>query len=196
MEWTFWKLIFVKSTGNGASGYLKTMTTMDSKPIISLLMSKTRVFPIKQISIPRLELNVALLLTQLVNQIINILNVSHLSIHFWSDSTIALSWIKGHTSNWTTFIANLVSLIKTAMPNATWHHGPTKENPADLVSRDVKASHLWWIAIVVHKGFIILACSETHKKSTTSKFYFKKAMKIFWRLFSEMLPCITFIFLL
>ena len=61
-----------------------------------MLTSKTRVAPLKQLSIPRLELLACLILAKLVCTIKNVLisQVSILNVKLWSDSTTALYWIK------------------------------------------------------------------------------------------------------
>jgi hypothetical protein len=46
-------------------------------------------------------------------------------------------------------VANRVSLIQTRLPLATWSHMSTKENPADLATREVRPidlvnNNLWW----------------------------------------------------
>ncbi|GFV60712.1 uncharacterized protein TNCV_4180481 [Trichonephila clavipes] len=66
----------------------------------------------------------------------------------FSDSTIALSWIKTPPHLLKTFVANRVAKIQELTVNFSWHHIPSKNNPADLVSRclnvsDLISSPLW-----------------------------------------------------
>ena len=78
---------------------------------IYLLCSKTRVAPIKFTSIARLELAACNLLSNLIHFVINSF-MCKLIIHkifAWSDSQVALSWIKAHPSRWKTFVQNRVS---------------------------------------------------------------------------------------
>ncbi|GFY79213.1 integrase_H2C2 domain-containing protein [Trichonephila inaurata madagascariensis] len=53
----------------------------------------------------------------------------------WSDSSIALHWIKGKASNYKQFVSNRVIEIQSNSDPFGWHHCCGRENPADYVSR-------------------------------------------------------------
>jgi len=55
-------------------------------------------------------------------------------VHLWTDSTVALAWIRSDPSRWREFIGNRVSLIQELLPRAVWHHVAGEENPADVAS--------------------------------------------------------------
>ena len=62
---------------------------------ISLVMSKTKVSPMKRQTIPRLELCGALLLSWLLHHTREVFGISMSNVNAWTDSTIVLSWLSG-----------------------------------------------------------------------------------------------------
>ena len=116
--------------------YVQTLYS-DGTVSCNLVSSKSRVAPIKTISLPRLELCAMLLLSKLVQNLLNIFKDSFTvdSVHLWTDSTIALNWIQAHPSRWSVFVSNRVSQIQELTSKFTWRHIDTKRNPADLSTR-------------------------------------------------------------
>ncbi|UYV84424.1 hypothetical protein LAZ67_X002122 [Cordylochernes scorpioides] len=77
-----------------------------------------------------------------------------LSLHFnqiflWSDSTIALNWIKSESKRWKTFVANRVSAIQRRTPSHSWFHVPVSENPADVATRGLTPAQLTYIVLFI-----------------------------------------------
>ncbi len=56
-------------------------------------------------------------------------------VYCWTDSAIALCWIKGSPSNLNIYVANRVAAIHKMTSPQQWKHVRSKHNPADLASR-------------------------------------------------------------
>ncbi|XP_075230309.1 uncharacterized protein LOC142329520 [Lycorma delicatula] len=122
---------------------------LNNKVSCNLLYSKSRVAPLKQITLLRLELCACLLLSRLLKQVTLALNEKINEIHLNFDSMIALHWIHGQSTNWKLFVANRVSEIQQLTSNAKWHHIESPSNPADILSRGCLPEKLinfalWW----------------------------------------------------
>ena len=64
------------------------------------------------------------------------------SVTLWTDSEVTLHWIQSHSSTLATFVSNRVSEIQELSAQVAWRHVPTKENPADIVSRGCNVDEL------------------------------------------------------
>lgn len=136
------------TTAYAAVVYLRVVTEKEDISV-NLIAAKTKVAPLKQISVPRLELCAAVLLARLLDEVRNILNISNDNVFAWTDSTVVLSWLQSPPSRWKTFVGNRVSEIIQLMDNDKWHHVKSSENPADPASRGISAqelrtNELWW----------------------------------------------------
>ena len=132
----------------GAVVYVRS-TYANHPPIISLVLSKTRVAKLKPSTVPRQELCAAVLLTELVTEVKGILQISDSDVHCWSDSSIVLSWLDGHPRDYKVFVTNRVNSILQVTSPQSWKHVPTSENPADCASRGLMPAELlnhslWW----------------------------------------------------
>ena len=112
-------------------------------------MAKTKVSPIKRLSIPRLELCGAVIVTRLLKHVSNILQVPLSKTFAWMVSSIVLHWLLGNPKRFKTFVGNRVAKITEAMPPNCWRHVSSKHNPVDCVSRGLLPSELidhqlWW----------------------------------------------------
>ena len=133
-----------------AAVYVRTVYT-DHTVSCYLVCSKSRVAPIKTVTLPRLELSAMLLLSRLVKELIVIFNKGFeiKTVNMWTDSEIALYWINSHPSRWSIYVSNRVSQIQELTHTFSWRHVQSSDNPADLPSRgvlpqDLLHSRLWF----------------------------------------------------
>lgn len=113
------------------------------------MASKNKIAPLKSRTIPRLELCGALIGTRLYKKITKSLTIQLDRSYFWTDSTIVLGWLSAPSSRLKSFVRNRVNEIHENTNSQVWSYVPSKENPADLVSRGASAdtlsvSSLWW----------------------------------------------------
>ena len=117
--------------------------------VVNLLISKTKVSPIKTLTTARLELCASTMLCKLVNSVLESLNLSPVAIHLWSDSKVTLAWINSSPHLWNVFVSHRVAEIQRLMPNAHWHYIEGLLNPADIstrgkTSKELCESTVWW----------------------------------------------------
>lgn len=86
-------------------------------------------------TIPRLELSAAVLLTNLVSLVLLILDLRQVPVFLWTDSAVVFTWINNHPSRWKEYVYNRVCYIQETLPRAVWKCIPGKENPADCATR-------------------------------------------------------------
>ncbi|GFX89294.1 integrase catalytic domain-containing protein [Trichonephila clavipes] len=114
---------------------------------VKLIQAKTRVAPLKDISIPRLELLACVWGTRLAASVKNDLNLPDVRIYYLTDSMTALAWIQ-RTRDWGVFVSNRVKEIRNLSDFSSWEHVPSEKNFADILSRGCNAEQLvylrWW----------------------------------------------------
>nr|CAI5842475.1 unnamed protein product [Callosobruchus analis] len=103
----------------GAAVYIRSVDS-NGEIVVNLLCAKSKVTPIKTISIPRLELCAALVLTRLIEKVKHSITLKFEEIYCWTDSTVVLGWLKTMPNVLKTFIANRVSEIHTINDQHFW----------------------------------------------------------------------------
>lgn len=128
--------------GYGSIVYLRVPKSQEEFHV-SFVMSRTKVAPIKQVTLPWLELLGTLLSARLIHFVKSALHLpDSVRLACWTDSKVALSWIKGNPIKWKMFVANRGNEIQTLISPSNWYHCPGTDNPADLMTRGVLGDQL------------------------------------------------------
>ncbi|XP_062700072.1 uncharacterized protein LOC134284801 [Aedes albopictus] len=132
----------------GACIYMRSVLA-DGSAKLNLLTSKSKLAPLKDLSIPRKELCAALLLTRLIQKVVPALDMEFRSIVLWCDSTVVLAWIKKPLNQLQLFVRNRIAVIQEHTNAYQWEYVRSQHNPADIVSRGqlvgpLKNNSLWW----------------------------------------------------
>ena len=161
--------------------YLKIRTPQET--VVRFIASKTRVAPVHSETIPRLELLAALLLARLISTISKALSPEMFlePPTCYSDSQVALCWIKGQKHEWKQFVQNRVISIRELVPTEQWRYCPGTTNPADIPSRGMRLeelmkSPLWlngpaWLVEGLENGVLETTMSQeclVEMKNTTA----------------------------
>ena len=124
--------------GYGAVTYLRVVNS-DGRIHCAFLIAKSRLTPLKTISIPRLELSAATVSIRLDKMMRKELELPIDVSHFWTDSTTVLKYIHNEDKRFHTFVANRIVVVRDDSDPCQWRHVDTKLNPADDASRGLTA---------------------------------------------------------
>ena len=141
---------FCDASNKAYAAVIYLIIETDGGNLSRFVVSKTRVSPVRQQTIPRLELLSALILARLMQATQEALSGT-LSLKepiLYTDSRVALYWICGMHKEWKQFVQNRVNEIRKLTPLSRWRHCPGRVNPADLPSRgmspmELSSSPLW-----------------------------------------------------
>ncbi|XP_066908659.1 uncharacterized protein [Halyomorpha halys] len=141
---------FCDASQRGYSAVIYILTSIDEINYAYLLKAKTKLAPIKLMTIPRLELSAALLLCRLFNSCHKVITRLELrEAHFFTDSNVVLGWLRTPTERMNAFVAHRVVQILEITDRSQWGHVKSEENPADCSSRgllpiELIKHNLWW----------------------------------------------------
>lgn len=144
---------FCDASEKGYGAVVYTRVKSGNQFHIEILASKSRVSPLKVLTIPRLELCAANLLASLLKTIKPIISAEQqiVRVDCWSDSQVVLQWLTKSSDGLKTYVANRVAHIQTITEELSlnWKWIAGKDNPADLISRGTTIEELhkkdeWW----------------------------------------------------
>ncbi|CAB0005710.1 unnamed protein product [Nesidiocoris tenuis] len=126
----------------GACIYVHTANSGQS-PTVKLLCAKSRVAPQKGLTIPRLELCAALLLSNLMKTVLNAYTPRYQfkNVVAFTDSKVVLCWIQSDPSRWKIFVVKavhieLVSDLSTEMFLAAFKRFLSRRGPCRFILSD------------------------------------------------------------
>ena len=114
-----------------------------------LVMSKTRVVPVRKITLLRLELMAAVITARICTYVKGAIDCPISRIVCWTDNSSTLHSSRGAASQWKPFVANHVIEIQSLLDPSVWRYCPGPQSPVDLPTRGLSASELrgsllWW----------------------------------------------------
>lgn len=127
--------------GYAAVSYLRAVD-VHGKIYCAFIIGKSRLCPLKLVTIPRLELSAAVLGVRLNQLIQKEMRLPITETVYWTDSTSVLQYIQNESRRFHTFVANRVSKIQSASDPSQWRYVDTASNPADDGSRGLTADNM------------------------------------------------------
>lgn len=132
----------------------------NSQAECTLVGAKTKVAPQKPLSIPRMELQAAVLGRRLAESLSKAHVLRFRQRVFLSDSTTVLGWINSEARQFKPFVAFRVGEILENSESSEWRYVPTKLNVADIATKwrpdvDDSVSNQWF------NGPEFLRCDES-----------------------------------
>nr|XP_054760909.1 uncharacterized protein LOC129267199 [Lytechinus pictus] len=127
--------------GYGQCSYLRLVNEED-KVCCSLVTAKSRVTPLRQMTVPRRELTAATVSAKMSTFLRKELTVAKPQELFWTDSQVVLGYIRNEARRFHFFVANRVQQIHDETNPKRWFYVNTEDNPADEASRGTTAKEL------------------------------------------------------
>ena len=122
------------SIGYGAACYIRQVNK-NGDIAVSLAMGKSRVSPLKMITIPRLELTASTTAIKIGAMVRDQLRTEVKRMFYYTDNKVTLGYICNDVKRFRVFVANRQQLIRSYSSKEDWSYVDTKQNPADDASR-------------------------------------------------------------
>ncbi|XP_053698962.1 uncharacterized protein LOC128745926 [Sabethes cyaneus] len=127
--------------------YLRTVG--ESGVECSLIIAKSKVAPLKPVSIPRLELQAAFIGARVMENVCQQLTIPISRRIFWSDSCTVLAWLNSNTFRYHQYVAFRIGEILSTTKVDEWRYVPSAQNVADDATKwkagpDLSKTSLWF----------------------------------------------------
>ena len=111
VEYTLHHFLDISETGYGQASYLRLVNENEDVHCC-LIFGKSRVAPVKYVSIPRLEVTATTFsLVKVSDMLRRELDIPVASEEFWTDSQVVLGYVSNEARRFKTFVANRVQFI-------------------------------------------------------------------------------------
>ena len=127
--------------GYGAVAYLRLVDVFD-RIHCSFVMGKARLAPIREITIPRLELTAAVISVKLSKVIREELEIETDQVNYWTDSTTILKCLGNDSKRFHTFESNRLTVIRNGSSVSDWRYISRDDNPADDASKGLRLQEI------------------------------------------------------
>ena len=84
---------------------------------VKFMAAKSRVAPLRQVNIPRLELQAAVLASRLAKSVQEESRIQFGNMYFFADSTITLAWIQSPSRNFKPFVSSRIEKCDVRINN-------------------------------------------------------------------------------
>ncbi|XP_058817299.1 uncharacterized protein LOC131680602 [Topomyia yanbarensis] len=133
-------------TAYGCVAYFRAVVR--GEVVCALVMSRAKVAPIKQLSIPRLELLAAVLAARLARTVRENHNIEITKQVIWVDAATVLSWIQSVQRRYKQFVGFRIGEILSTTKLSDWRWLPTRFNLADQITKwgkdpDIRSGSPW-----------------------------------------------------
>ena len=99
-------------------------------------------FGVKELTIPRLELQAAVMASRLGKTIITESRLLFEAVIYFSDSRVVLAWIKGQPRSYKPFVSSRISEIQDKSQPDQWFYCPTLLNVADDLTKGMSCEEI------------------------------------------------------
>ncbi|XP_062538847.1 uncharacterized protein LOC134207144 [Armigeres subalbatus] len=124
-------------TSYGCAVYFRTMNDL-AEVQCTLIMAKSKVAPLKHLSIPRLELEAAVLGAKVLNTVLSYHSLQPHGVYLWTDSSTVLSWIRSDHRRYKQFVAHRIGEILSSTQAECWRWVSSRDNVADCLTKLVR----------------------------------------------------------
>ncbi|XP_044316262.1 uncharacterized protein LOC123037810 [Drosophila rhopaloa] len=129
---------FVDASEHAYSAACYLRVSQKDEVDVLLVAAKSKVAPLKPLSIPRMELQAAVMGSRLANKIVNVRNLRVDDLTFWSDSRTVLQWLVMDPRNFQQFVMHRIGEVLETTRVDQWRWIPSKLNVADGATKVIK----------------------------------------------------------